>query len=54
MFTSEKRQLNYAKCSGTALAKLAFVRRPTKDLMPLFDPKVLLFKNSLLKILAQL
>ena len=39
------------KCSGTA--NLAWYRR-TNDLVSLFDPKVHLFENSLLKILAQL
>ena len=34
-------------------ANLAWYRR-SKDLVPLIDPKVQLFENSLLKILAQL
>ena len=38
---------------GNSFANLAWYRR-TKDLVPLFDPKVHLFENSLLKILAQL
>ena len=33
--------------------EMALYRR-TKDLVPLFDPKVHLFENSLLKMLAQL
>ena len=41
------------KCSETDFANLAWYRR-TKDLVPLFDPKVHLIENSLLKILAQL
>ena len=41
------------ECSATVFANLAWYRR-TKDLVPLFDPKVNLFENSLLKILAQL
>ena len=40
-------------CVGTVFANLAGYRR-TKDLVPLFDPKVHLFENSLLTILAQL
>ena len=35
------------KCSGTVFANLACV---SKDLVPLFDPKVHLFENSSLKI----
>ena len=41
------------QCSGTVFVNLAWYQR-TKDLVPLFDPKVNLFENSLLKILAQL
>ena len=41
------------KWSGTVFANLAWYRR-TKDLVPLFDPKVHLFENSISKILAQL
>ena len=40
-------------CSETVFANLAWYRR-TKDLVPLFYPKVHLLENSLLKILAQL
>ena len=40
------------KCSGTVFVNLAWYRR-TKDVVPLFDPKVNLFENSLLKMLAQ-
>ena len=38
---------------GPVYANLAWYRR-TKDLVPLFDTKVHLFENSLIKILAQL
>ena len=41
------------KFPGTVFANLAWYRR-TKDLVPLFDPKVHILENSLLKILAQL
>ena len=41
------------KCSGTVFANLACYRRK-KDLVPLFDPKVHLFENSLQKIMTQL
>ena len=41
------------KCSETAFANLAWYRR-TKDLVPLFDPKVHHFENSILKIMAPL
>ena len=34
--------------------KFLRILRSTTDLVPLFDPKVHLFENSLLKILAQL
>ena len=37
----------------TVFANFAWYRR-TKDLVPLFNPKVQLFENSLLKILAKL
>ena len=40
-------------CTGTDFANLAWYRR-NKYLLPLFDPKVHLFDNSLLEILAQL
>ena len=38
---------------GTVFANLAWYRR-TKDLVPLFYPKVHIFENSLLNILAHL
>ena len=38
---------------GNSFANLAWYRR-TKDLVPLFEPKVHVFENSLLKIMAQL
>ena len=38
---------------GNSFGELAWYRR-TKDLVSLFDPKVHLFENSLLKSLAQL
>ena len=41
------------KCSGTVFANLARYRR-TKNLLSLFDPKIHLFENILLQILAQL
>ena len=41
------------KCSATVFANLTWYGS-TKDLVPLFDPKVHLFENSLLKILAPL
>ena len=41
------------KCSETDFANLAWYRR-TEDLVPLFDPKVHRFENSLQKIMAQL
>ena len=57
-FISQIRQT--FKCSGTVFANLPWHRRP-KDKVPLFDPKVLhfdpkvrLFENILLKIMAQL
>ena len=50
-FISQIRQT--IKCSGTIIANFAWYRR-TKDSVSLFDPKVHLFENSLLKILAQL
>ena len=40
------------KCFETVFANLAWYRR-TKDLVPLFDPKMHLFENSLLKIMAR-
>ena len=50
-FISQIRQT--IKCSGTIIANFAWYRR-TKDSVSLFDPKVHLFENSILKILAQL
>ena len=38
---------------GNSFSNLAWYRC-TKDLVPHFDPKVLLFENSSLKIMAQL
>ena len=41
------------KCSVIVFENLAWYGH-TKDLVPLFDPKVHLFENSILKIMAQL
>ena len=38
---------------GNSLENLAWYRC-SKDLVPLFDPKVLFFETSILKIMAQL
>ena len=38
---------------GNSFANLSWYRR-TKDLVPLFDPKVHLFENSFLKIVAHM
>ena len=42
-----------SNAKGTVFANLTWYRR-RKDLVPLVDPKVNLFENSLLKILTQL
>ena len=39
---------------GNIVSEFGLVSISTKDLVPRFDPKVHLFENTLLKILAQL
>ena len=50
---ARRKQAKFPKNCPTVFANLAWYRR-TKDLEPLIDPKVHLFENSLLKMLAQL